>query len=110
MKTMRAAVSSCVTEFLHLGVPAVPLAATAVSAVGIDVLAIELGGHAVDGGGEFLYLRLHCCHFVRCLNVGCCVGCIVGHACAGELLDVFADLIAIVCHLIGRFINLWHNF
>jgi hypothetical protein len=56
MKTMWAAVCFHVPEFLHLGVPAVTLAATSVSAVGIDVLAIELGGHAGDGGGEFLHL------------------------------------------------------
>ena len=35
------------------------LAATAVYAVGIDVLTIELGGHARDGGGEFLDLLLY---------------------------------------------------
>jgi hypothetical protein len=58
MKTMRAAVSSHVPEFFHLGVP-VSFPATTVSAVGIDVLAIELGGHAGDGGGEFLDLHLH---------------------------------------------------
>ncbi len=34
------------------------------------------------------------------MDVGCCVGCF-GCACTGELLDVLADLIAIVCHLIG---------
>ncbi len=58
MKTMRAAVSSHVPEFFHLGSP-VLLPAPAVSAVGIDVLAIELGGHAGNGGGEFLDLRLN---------------------------------------------------
>jgi len=102
MKTMRAAISSHVSEFCHLGVPAVSLATTAaVSAVGIDVLAVELGGHAGDGGGEFLDLRLHRRQFVCCLDVGHCVGCVVGCACAGELLDVLSDLIAVVCHLIG---------
>ncbi len=58
MKTMLAAVSSHVPEFFHLGAP-VLLPAIAVSAVGIDVLAIELGGHAGDGGSEFLDFRLH---------------------------------------------------
>ncbi len=60
MKTMRAAVSSHVLEFFHLGAP-VLLPAIAVSAVGIDVLAIELGGHAGNGGGELLDFRLHRC-------------------------------------------------
>ena len=46
-------------SFFHLGAP-VSLPAIAVSAVGIDVLAIELGGHAGDGGSEFLDFRLHC--------------------------------------------------
>jgi hypothetical protein len=82
MKTMRDAVSSPVLEFFHLGVPAVTLAATTVSTVGIDVLTIELGGHAGDGDDEFLYLRLHRCQFVRCLNVGCCAGCVVGRTAA----------------------------
>jgi hypothetical protein len=100
MKTMRAAVRSRVPEFFHLGAPGL-LAATAVSAVGIDVLTIELGGHARDGGGEFLDLHLHRCQFVRCLNFGRCVSCVVGCACAGMLLDVLADLIPIVCNLIG---------
>ena len=104
MKTMQAAVSFHVPEFLHLGAPAVTLAATAVSTVGVDALAIELGGHAGDGGGEFLHLCLHCCQFVCCLNISRCIGCIVGHACAGELLDVLTDLFAIVCHLIGGFV------
>ena len=93
-----------VPEFLHLGALAVMLAATAVSTVGIDVLAIELGGHAGNGGGEFLHLRLHCCQLVCCLNVSRCVGCVVGRACAGKLLDVLTDLLAIVSHLIGRFV------
>jgi len=47
-------------SFFHLEVPAVSLAATAVSTVGV-----------------------------------------VSVACAGELLDVLGELIAIVCHLIG---------
>ena len=100
MKTMRAAVSSHVPEFVHLGAPGL-LAATAENAVGIDVHTIELGGHASNGGGEFLDLRLHHCQFVCCLNVGRCVGCVVGGACTGELLDVLMDLITAVCHLIG---------
>jgi len=100
MKTMRAAVSSHVSEFLHLGAHGLLV----VTAVGIDVLTIELGGHAGDGGGEFLDLRLHRHQFVCCLNIGRCVGCVVGHACTGELLDVLADLISIVCHLIGWFV------
>ena len=58
MKTMQAAISTHVLEFCHLGAPA---ATSAVTAVGIDVLIVELGGHAGDGGGEFLNLRLHCC-------------------------------------------------
>ncbi len=51
MKPMRAAVSPHVPEFLHLGAPAVTLAATTFSTVGIDVLAIELVGYAGNGGG-----------------------------------------------------------
>ena len=98
MKTMQAAVSAHVSEFCHLGAPA---AASTVTAVGIGVLVVELGGHAGDGGGEFLNLRLHCRQFVRCLNVGCCVGCVVGRTCTGELLDVLSDLVTVVCHLIG---------
>ncbi len=101
MKTMQAAVSSQFPDFGHLGAPFVLMAATAGSAVGIDVLAIELGDHAGDGGSEFLDLRFHRCQFVCCLNVIRCVGCVVGPACAGELLDVLDDLIPIVCHLIG---------
>ena len=76
--------------------------------LGVDILtirvwvgvAIDLGGHAGDGGGELFNLRLHRCQFIRCLNVGCYVGGIIGCTCAGELLDVLADLVAIVCHLI----------
>ena len=102
VKAMRAAVSTHVAEFLHLGAPGLFVVTT----VGIDVLTIvEFGGHAGDGGGEFLDLRLHHHQFVRCLNVGCCVRCVIGRACAGELLDVLADLISIVCHLIGRFVT-----
>ena len=58
IKTMRAAVRSHVPKFFHLGA-SVLLAATAVYAVGVDVLTIELGGHARDGGGEFLDLLLY---------------------------------------------------
>ncbi len=35
------------------------------------------------------------------MDVGCCVSCF-GRACTGKLFDVLADLIAIVCHLIGK--------
>ena len=109
MKTMRAAVRSHVPEFLKLA----PLAAFVCSAVGVDILAIrvrvrvrvrvaiELVGHAGNGGGELLNLRLHRCQLIRCLNVGCRVGGIIGCTCAGELLDVLADLVTVVCHLIG---------
>ena len=104
MKTMQAAVRSHVPEFLKLA----PLAAFVCSAVGVDILAIRVGvrivvelvGHAGDGGGELFNLRLHRCQFIRCLNVGCYVGGIIGCTCAGELLDLLADLVAIVCHLI----------
>ena len=93
MKSMRAAVSTHVPEFLHLGAPGLLVVTT----VGIDVLTIvELGGHAGDGGGEFLDLRLHRRQFVLCLNTGRCVGCVVGRACAGELLDVLTDLVSII--------------
>ena len=85
MKTMRAAVSSHVPEFFHLGSPGL-LAATSVSAVGIDVLTLELGGHAGDGGGEFLDLHLHHHQFVCCLNVGRCVGCVFGCACTNNIV------------------------
>ena len=51
VKTMRAAVSTHVPEFLHLGAPGLLV----VTAVGIHVFTIvELGGHAGNGGGEFL--------------------------------------------------------
>ena len=105
---MRAAVRSHVPEFLKLA----PLAAFVCSAVGVDILAIrvwvgvaiELGGHAGDGGGELFNLRLHRCQLICCLNVGCRVDGIIGCTCAGELLDVFADLVTVVCHLVGRFV------
>ena len=100
MKTMRAAVRSHVPEFLKLA----PLAAFVCSAVGVDILAIrvwvgvaiELGGHAGDGGGELFNLRLHRCQLIRCLDVGCRVGDIIGCTCAGELLDVLTDLVSII--------------
>ena len=65
MKTMRAAVRSHVPEFLKWA----PLAAFTCSAVGVDILAIrvrvrfaiELVGHAGDGGGELLNLPLSEC-------------------------------------------------
>ncbi len=65
MKTMRAAVRFHVPEFLKLA----PLAAFVCSDVGVDILAIrvwvgvaiELGGHAGDGGGELLAYSLFEC-------------------------------------------------